>query len=711
MENISESVVRRDHYAKLSGQALYVSDYMQDDILVGKLLCSTKAHAKLMDVKVPELPEGCYYVDKKDVRGDNNVNIVLDDMPVYAKDTVEYIGQAIGMVCGPDEETVDGILDSIEVVYEDLPVITDIEESDKVFFDYTVEKGDVEKAFAEADKVYTEVFETGYQDQAYLETQAMMAEPLADGRIFLHGSMQCPYYVFGAAKRALGLPDEKVRIAQDVTGGAFGGKEDYPSILGCQVGVAAMATGHKVRCVFDRRRDLEITSKKHPSHNTYKIAVKDGHITAMDIDLKFTAGGYSTLSAVVLQRGTICANGVYTIPNQHVRGRAIKTNAAPSGAFRGFGGPQVFAAVEMAMDHVAADLGVDPLEFKLRHLSKKGDLTSTSGLYHFDVPVAEMVEEIDKISDYRRKRIEYSKPQTGRYRRGIGISLGFHGAGFTGNGERDLIKAVAKLKKYADGRVALLVSNTEMGQGLRTVLPKIVAKELDIPLSQVIYDYPDTDFVPDSGPTVASRSTMVVGQLMFKAARRLKAEWKEGEEQLIVQHYEHPDFLIPFDINTFKGDAYPTFSWLVNVIELEIDTYTGRQQVVNAYGCFDVGTPMDINILKSQMEGGMLQSIGYSSMESMNVDKTGRIRNNSFSDYIIPTAKDVPNLEVILHAVKYPEGPYGAKGAGELPAVGAPGAYIAAAEQALGTAIHHIPFTSEDALKAVQEAKKDQRAS
>ena len=229
MENISESVVRRDHYAKLSGQALYVSDYMQDDILVGKLLCSTKAHAKLMDVKVPELPEGCYYVDKKDVRGDNNVNIVLDDMPVYAKDTVEYIGQAIGMVCGPDEETVDGILDSIEVVYEDLPVITDIEESDKVFFDYTVEKGDVEKAFAEADKVYTEVFETGYQDQAYLETQAMMAEPLADGRIFLHGSMQCPYYVFGAAKRALGLPDEKVRIAQDVTGGAFGGKEDYPS--------------------------------------------------------------------------------------------------------------------------------------------------------------------------------------------------------------------------------------------------------------------------------------------------------------------------------------------------------------------------------------------------------------------------------------------------------------------------------------------------
>ena len=707
MEKISESVVRRDHLAKLSGQAMYVGDYMQDDILTGKLLRSAKAHAKLIEVKVPQLPEGYYYVDKKDIRGDNNVNIVLDDMPVYADGTVEYIGQAIGMVCGPDEEEVDRILAAIEVVYEELPVITDINASEKVFFDYTVEKGDIDKAFAEADQVFEETFETGYQDQAYLETQAMMAEPLADGKIFLHGSMQCPYYVFGAAKRALGLPDDKVRIAQDVTGGAFGGKEDYPSILGCQVGVAAMATGHKVRCVFDRRQDLEITSKKHPSHNTYRMAVKDGHITAMDIDLRFTAGGYSTLSAVVLQRGTICANGVYTIPNQHVRGRAFKTNAAPSGAYRGFGGPQVFASVEVIMNHVAEKLGVDPLEFKLQHLSKKGDLTSTSGEYHFEVPVADMAEEVAKASDYRRKRAAYAKPQTGRYRRGIGMSMCFHGAGFTGNGERDLIKAVAKLKKAADGHVTILVSNTEMGQGLRTVLPKIVARELGLQLSQITYDYPDTDQVPDSGPTVASRSTMVVGELMFRAARRLKAEWKEGEEQLIVQHYEHPKFLIPFDINTFKGDAYPTFSWSVNVIELEIDTYTGRQQVLGAYGSYDVGTPLDENIVRSQMEGGFLQSIGYSSMESMNVDKSGRIRNNSFSDYIIPTAMDIPNLQVMLHPVKYPEGPYGAKGAGELPAVGAPGAYVQAAEQALGGhSIQHIPFTAEDALKILEEEKK-----
>jgi CO/xanthine dehydrogenase Mo-binding subunit len=707
MGQISGSVVKRDHSTKFSGAAIYVGDYMESDILTGKILHSQKAHAKLIEVKVPELPAGYYYVDRRDVPGDNNVNIVKDDMPVFARETVEYIGEAIGMVCGPDESMVEHILSAIEVVYEDLPVVTDVLKSDTAFFDYTITKGDIDKAFKEADKVYEEVFETGFQDQTYLETQGMMAEPQAEGRVFLHGSLQCPYYVLNAVTRALGLPREKVHIAQDATGGGFGGKEDYPSILGCQVGVAAVATGHKVRCIFGRREDLEFTPKKHPSHNTYKVAVKDGRVTAMDVDVIFNGGAYTTLSAVVLQRGIICANGVYDVPNLHIRGRAIKTNTVPSGAYRGFGGPQTFVSVEMVMDHIARDLGIRPLEFKLKHLVKKGDSTSTSGKYHFDVPIVEMVEELDRICDYRKKREMYAKPQTGRYRRGIGLSMCFHGAGFTGSGERDFIKAVVRLKKSADGMVTILISNTDMGQGLRTIMPKIVAKELDLPLTQIIYEYPDTDFVPDSGPTVASRSTMVVGELLCQAAKRLRAEWQDGEEQMIEEHYKHPEFLIPFSLDDFKGDAYPTYSWLVNVIELEIDTYTGRPQVLGAYGCFDVGTPIDYNIVVGQMEGGFLQSIGYASMEYMTADKTGRIRNNSFSDYIIPTAMDVPNLKVILHTVEYPEGPYGAKGAGELPAVGAPGAYMEAVEQALESVdLHHIPFTAEDVLKSLEEAEK-----
>ena len=282
------------------------------------------------------------------------------------------------------------------------------------------------------------------------------------------------------------------------------------------------------------------------------------------------------------------------------------------------------------------------------------------------------------------------------------MSMYFHGAGFTGSGERDLIKAVAKLRKYKDGTVEVLASNGEIGQGVRTTFPKIVANELNLPLDKVYYDHPDTARVPDSGPTVASRSLMVVGELLRRAAIKLREQWVDGEEQEVEERFKEPDFLIPFYIDKFEGDAYPTYAWAVNAIELEIDTHTGIAKVLGAYGNFDVGTPIDYNVVMGQMEGGFLQGIGYASIEKMDYDAKGRIRNNSFSDYLIPTTKDVPNLKCMLHVEKYPNGPYGAKGAGELPLVGGPGAYLEAVEQALGgVKLNHAPFTAEDTLAVI----------
>ncbi|MBQ9493952.1 MAG: xanthine dehydrogenase family protein [Oscillibacter sp.] len=702
MEKITRSVVKKDHAPKISGHSVYVADYPAEGVLCGKLLHANIARAKVLRVETPELPEGYFYVDAKDVPGDNNVNIVLDDTPVYCRGTVEYIGEPIAMLCGPDEAVVTRLRDACKVEYEELEPALDLRKATETFFDYRFGHGDVDKAFSEADRVYDEEFETGYQEQAYLETQGMMAEPEENGRMFVHGSSQCVYYIHGAVMRALGCGPDGVRVLQDVTGGGFGGKEDFPSILGCQVAVAARKCGKAVRCVLDRREDMEYTSKRHPSLCRYKVAVRDGKVTAMDIDVTLNAGAYSTLSAVVLQRGIIAAPGVYNVPNLRVHGRALKTNTAPCGAFRGFGAPQTFFAVEMMMDHIARDLGVEPLSFKEAHLVRQGDFTSTCGRYHFPVPLPAMIDKIDKACDYRKKRAEYAKPQTGRYRRGIGMSLCFHGAGFTGSGERDLIKAVAKLRKYRDGTVEILASNGDIGQGVRTTFPKIVAHELNLPLDKVYYQHPDTARVPDSGPTVASRSLMVVGELLRRAAIRLREQWADGEEQEVEERFKEPDFIIPFHIDKFEGDAYPTYAWAVNAIELEIDTYTGVAKALGAYGAFDVGTPVDYNVVMGQMEGGFLQGIGYASMEQMNYDDKGRIRNNSFSDYLIPTAKDVPNLYCTLHVEKYPDGPYGAKGAGELPLVGAPGAYLSAVEQALdGVALHHVPFTAEDTLSVM----------
>ncbi len=703
MEPISKSVVRKDHEPKMSGRSLYVGDYGNEGVLTGKFLRAKAARARILSVKVPELPPGYFYIDRQDVPGVNKVHIVMDDTPVFAGDVTEYIGEPIAMVAGPDPKKVDEILSAIQVDWEELEPVLDIRKSDTVFFDYEYGKGNLEEAFAQADKVYEEEFSTGYQDQTYLETQAMMAEPEEDGRMFVHGSLQCAYYVHTALMQALGCGPDEVHVLQDVTGGGFGGKEDFPSILGCQVAVAARKAGAPVRCVFDRREDLEFTPKRHPSLCTYRAAVKDGRVTALDIEVLFNAGAYTTLSAVVLQRGVICASGVYNIPNLHVHGKAMKTNTVPSGAYRGFGAPQTFFAVELLMDHIAKDLGEDSLDFKERHLVKQGDPTSTSGVYHFPVPLPAMIGEVDAACDFRRKHREYALPQTGRFRRGIGMSMYFHGAGFTGSGERDIIKAVCRLLKRADGTVEILAANGEIGQGLRTTFPKIVANELGLPLDKVFYEHPDTARVPDSGPTVASRSLMIVGELLRRCAVRLKEEWRDGEEQVVEEHFREPDFMIPFYLDKFQGDAYPTYAWGVNAIEVEVDTYTGVTKILGAYGSFDVGTPMDEGIVLGQMEGGFLQGIGYASMESMNYDSRGRIRSNSFSDYLIPTAADVPNLQCMLHVEKYPDGPYGAKGAGELPLVGAPGAYVEAMEQALGgkVRLHHAPFTQEDAMKVI----------
>ena len=703
MEPISKSVVRKDHEPKMSGRSLYVGDYGNEGVLTGKFLRAKAARARILSVKVPELPPGYFYIDRRDVPGVNKVHIVMDDTPVFAEDITEYIGEPIAMVAGPDPKKVDELLAAIQVDWEELEPVLDIRKSDTVFFDYEYGKGNLEEAFAQADKIYEEEFSTGYQDQTYLETQAMMAEPEEDGRMFVHGSLQCAYYVHTALMQALGCGPDEVHVLQDVTGGGFGGKEDFPSILGCQAAVAARKAGAPVRCVFDRREDLEFTPKRHPSLCTYRAAVKDGCVTALDIEVLFNAGAYTTLSAVVLQRGVICASGVYNIPNLHVHGKAMKTNTVPSGAYRGFGAPQTFFAVEMLMDHIAKDLGEDSLDFKERHLVKQGDSTSTSGVYHFPVPLPAMIDEVDAACDFRRKHREYALPQSGRFRRGIGMSMYFHGAGFTGSGERDIIKAVCRLLKRADGTVEILAANGEIGQGLRTTFPKIVANELGLPLDKVFYEHPDTARVPDSGPTVASRSLMIVGELLRRCAVRLKEEWRDGEEQVVEEHFREPDFMIPFYLDKFQGDAYPTYAWGVNAIEVEVDTYTGLTKILGAYGSFDVGTPMDEGIVLGQMEGGFLQGIGYASMESMSYDSRGRIRSNSFSDYLIPTAADVPNLKCMLHVEKYPDGPYGAKGAGELPLVGAPGAYVEAMEQALGgrVRLHHAPFTPEDAMKVI----------
>ena len=704
MENISKPTKKKDHDIKISGRALYVDDHVMEGMLFGRLLHSAKAKACIKNIIIPQLPKGYWMVDKTDVTGENCVHMVQDDTPVYAQDIVEYVGEPILMLIGPDLKEVERILSQIVVEYQELVPTLDMLKSDTIFFHYNYEKGDIDKVFEEADETIIETFETGCQEHAYLETQGMLAYP-ENGKIVVRGSMQCLFYVYRAVAKALGCKNEDVRIIQDVTGGAFGGKEDFPSILACQCAVAAKKANRPVKVVLDRREDMEFTPKRHPSICTYKVAIKNGEIKGMDIDVLYNSGAYTTLSPVVLQRGLICSSGVYRIENLRVTGHSIKTNTVPAGAFRGFGAPQTFFDVEMMMSHVAKKLGVNPLALKEKYIAKQGDETSTSGKYHFHVPLPELIERVNQLSNYREKCNLY-KNQSGRFRKGVGIGLFFHGCGFTGSGERDIIKAVVKIKKNADDTVEILTGCVDMGQGLKTTFCKIVADTLETPYDNVFMENPDTDRVPDSGPTAASRSLMIVGGLLKKAAEKLKKDWKTGEERTVEEHFVQPDFVIPFNLKKFKGDAYPAYSWGVNVVEVEIDTLTATTKILGAWGVYDVGVPIDMNIIIGQMEGGFLQGLGYASMEQMNYNDKGIIRNNSLSDYSIPTAVDVPNLMVDIINNPYSDGPYGAKGAGEIAPVGVAPAYLEAVENALGVCLNKIPFTGEDVMRILQEGRK-----
>jgi len=665
------------------------------------ILSADIQHGKILNIDLPEIPVGYNIITARDFSGINRATIVAQDWPFFADGEVLYYGQPVLAVVGADPEICGLFCSNINIEYEELPSVSTIDEATEVFNDYTIVKGKPDECFASAAQILENSYRTGMQEQAYMEPQGMIAE-FSGGRLSVRGSLQCPYYIKNSLINAFDLPPEAIRVIQTETGGAFGGKEDYPSILAGQTAAAAIVTGKPVKIVMDRRSDMLITPKRHPSLITIRTAVdENGGITAMDVDCRLDAGAYESLSGVVLERAIFVCTGAYNIQNVRVRGRSMKTNHVPSGAFRGFGGPQALFAAEMNMYFAAVKLGVKPADLKRRYQYSQGDLSVTGGTFRDEIKLDEMFELIDRESGYSGKYEEYSRPQAaGSPRRGIGISYSAHGGAFTGSGEQDIIKSLVRLKaEPAEAQsfshyIRILVSNVEMGQGASTTLRKIVAQTLSLPLEAVLYTVPDTDIVPDSGPTVASRTIMIVGKLLQDAAEDLKKKLKSESSELIVEkRYVHPPEF-EWDEETFKGDAYPAYSWSINVVEVEIDPLTFEIDITGSWGVYDVGTPIDLRILEGQMQGGTAQSLAYSTIEQMEM-RGGLPAQASFTDYTIPTTLDFPDTKCFFIDNPYRYGPFGAKAAGELPNEGPAGAVAAAVSQAAGRIITEIPITPE----------------
>jgi len=700
IDKIGKPIIRVDAAEKIGGHAKYLADIEFENMLYARTLRSTKARAKIISIDIPKLPDGYYIVDKSDVPGRNRVKMIFYDMPFFAEDEVNYIGEPILLVVGPDREEIVNILSNIKVVYEEMEPIFSMEEAlentsapifgeNNAYAKYDLSKGSLDEVTKSNIRKFEGEYRTGYQEHIYLETQGVVAA-FVSGKIKIWGSMQCPYFIKDAVIEALGFDENRVQVIQTTTGGGFGGKEEYPSLIAGQAAMAALKIKKPIRLILDRAEDIEVTSKRHPSIIKIKSYVSfDNKILGMDVDIKIDGGAYSGLSNIVLQRTMFAAIGVYNVRNVKISGVALATNKVPSGGFRGFGAPQAFFALEMHMDYISKELGINALEFRKLNILKQGDTSSTGGVIRERIMLPEIIETIENMSGYKKKINQHKNGIL----KGIGCSLFFHGCGFTGSGERDIIKAKVKLLKHVDKTVEILVSNVEMGQGALTTLKKIVAYTLEIPINRVIFKNPDTGKVPDSGPTVASRTVAIVGKLLQDAAIEMKEFLNDYIELEVIKQYKHPEGFV-WDDEKFKGDAYNTYAWGANVVEVEVNPITYEVSVTDIYAVFDIGEAIDELIVRGQIEGGMVQGLGYASMEVMH-HKDGRLLQRTNTDYVIPTAMDFPKIQSKLVNNPYTNGPFGAKGVGETTLIGAAAAYALAVQNAIGHYINKIPVTPE----------------
>lgn len=707
--SISRSIPRPDGRAKALGKAEYIADFDYKDALTARFYRSNFTRGILKKVSIPELPEGYWHINHEDVPvdGDNSLALIKKDWPAFVRDEVRYKGQIIGIICGPDPELVDEIIRGIEFEYEAVEAPVSMDDSlalkggalvgnDNIFADISLGNGRPEREFENAVTVIEGIYETGFQEQLYMEPQGLVAW-VENNKVHVHGSMQCPYYVKHAVQEILG-EDYDVRAVEATIGGGFGGKEDYPEIMGAPLAVAALKTGKPLKMIFDRSEDLAWTSKRHPSRIRVKSAHdKAGKILAMDIDCLIDGGAYESYSLIVLMRAVFTSTGVYNIPQLKVRGRAVASCTVPSGAFRGFGAPQAIFALEMHMEKCARRFDRESLAYKKDYFLKKGDPTITGGTIRDDVILDKMIRRSEEMSDYSRKRALYKDLPW----KGIGMALFNHGCGFTGDGEQRIIKARAKVKKRADGIVEIHTASVDFGQGPRTTFRKVVGSVLGINPMEIHFILPDTDIVPDSGPTVASRTIMIVGYLLQEAAKELKLNWKEGEDQEVIRHYEMPPGMT-WDQETLRGDAYATFGWGVNICEVEVDPLSWETKVIGAWAVYDVGVAIDERVVIGQIQGGMSQALGYGAMENLTVDSEGVFRQRSMADYMVPTSLDFPRTAADTIDNPYPYGPFGAKGMGEMVHDGGHAAFAAAVEQAVGKECPRIPLIPETLMEIMK---------
>jgi len=733
---VGTSVPRIEGRDKVTGLARYVDDMVLPGMLYGATVRSRIPRGKIKEFTFgPGIDwKEFVVVSPRDIPGKNCIALIEDDQPCLADGLVNHPEEPLLLLAHPDRHLLPKAVEAVSVEYDPLPAIFSMEESEKLsqviwgadntFKGYLIEKGDVGLVWENADYVVEGEYTTGAQEQLYIENNGMIASFDPQQGLTVWGSLQCPYYVHKALMKLCNLPENRVRVVQMETGGAFGGKEEYPSMIAGHAALLAMKSGRPVKIVYDRMEDMAATTKRHPSRTRHRTAIRrDGKILGGEIEFTIDGGAYETLSPVVLSRGAIHAGGPYYWPTVRIRAKAVATNTPPHGAFRGFGAPQSLFALERHMDRIAEVLGLSSVEIRRRNFLRPGQTTTTGQTVQEEIDLGKLLDRALEVSHYHTRKERFAENQQARSSKGMGVAAFLHGAGFTGSGERYL-GSVVGLEVCADGSVRVLVSSTEFGQGTKTVLCQIAAEALGLRYEDVAIAQPDTREVPNSGPTVASRTVMVVGKLVESAAAGIRQtvtasgklgksyssdEFRDACRAYVAEHgkfrslarYEQPDDIV-WDEEKYRGSAYAAFAWAVYVAEVTVDLITYSVSVDDFVAIQEVGKVLHPVLAKGQIIGGVAQGVGFALYEKV-IWENGRMQNGQMTNYIMPTSADLPDIRVFFEELSNVHGAFGAKGIGELPMDGPAPAIVNAIEDALHIAFDAIPLLPEDIFDALAE--------
>ena len=743
-------VNRIDAKEKIRGSIKYVTDMVEIDALYVKVVRSSSPHAIInsIETQLAKDVEGVLMVlTASDIPGSN---LVGEDQPLLAMEKVRYVGEPVALIVATDAVAARKAAELVKVNYKPLPSIFNIEdamrpgatlihERGNIKSRFFIKAGDTESAFKSCDVIVEGTYTTPYQDHAFIETEAALAIPNGDEMTVIVGT-QLPFVVQKNIKRILGDRVHAVQVIQSPTGGAFGGKEETTTIVAGQAALSALLTGKPCLLALNRKESMLQQSKRHPARIIRKLgASKEGKILALQEDILLDGGAYLLTSPAVLVQAVVTGAGPYMIPNLLISGTAVYTNKIPSGAFRAFGRPQVIFAGEQQIDELANKLNMDPIELRLKNIIDKGQKFSWGQGATSSVGLRQCLIEVAKMSDWEHKRVKFREEGViNGIARGVGVALTMHGTGLWPLG-RDIGSALLELAD--DGRIKVKVALSEFGQGSQSGWVEIVSKALNINPELIDVLYPDTSNMYDSGPTVASRSTLFGGRALYEASLNLKSTLLRLASRLMnaqptsllidgnfivdLQTGYKIDFkqLVDYaqsvgikvigeafinlkegtswNLESGQGSLFNSISYAAHIAEVEVNVNTGRVRVKNYYAAHDSGKILNYKRAESQVYGGIIQGLGYALTEDL-AYRDGVLLTNSFLDYMVPTFADAPDTHVKFIETNDENGPFGAKGLAEVPFEPVAGAIACAIYGATGKTIDSFPFTGERILKVIE---------